>query len=34
MDAAGNYTMTFNSQGMYRGYIDAQGRTTVAIYRD
>jgi beta-aspartyl-peptidase (threonine type) len=34
MDAAGNYTMTFNSQGMYRGHIDAQGRTTVAIYRD
>ncbi|MBR9989466.1 MAG: isoaspartyl peptidase/L-asparaginase [Gemmatimonadetes bacterium] len=34
MDAAGNYTMTFNSAGMYRGYIDAQGRSTVAIYRE
>jgi beta-aspartyl-peptidase (threonine type) len=34
MDAAGNHTMTFNSEGMYRGYVDAQGRTTVAIYRE
>ncbi|HSK20767.1 MAG TPA: isoaspartyl peptidase/L-asparaginase [Longimicrobiales bacterium] len=34
MDAAGNHTMTFNSEGMYRGHIDAQGRVTVAIYRD
>jgi L-asparaginase / beta-aspartyl-peptidase len=34
MDAGGNYTMTFNSEGMYRGYIDAQGRTSVAIYRE
>ena len=34
MDAAGNHTMTFNSEGMYRGYIDAEGRATVAIYRN
>ncbi|HEX6134096.1 MAG TPA: isoaspartyl peptidase/L-asparaginase, partial [Longimicrobiales bacterium] len=34
MDAAGNYTMTFNSEGMYRGYVGPDGRTTVAIYRD
>lgn len=32
MDASGNYTMTFNSEGMYRGYIDSGGSTTVAIY--
>lgn len=34
MDGAGNHTMTFNSEGMYRGYIDAQGNVTVAIYRE
>src|SRR5690606_33049898 len=34
MDASGNYTLTFNSEGMYRGYVGPDGRTTVAIYRD
>jgi L-asparaginase / beta-aspartyl-peptidase len=34
MDASGNYTMPFNSAGMYRGHIAADGRITVAIYRD
>jgi L-asparaginase / beta-aspartyl-peptidase len=34
MDAQGNYTMPFNSSGMYRGRIDASGRVTVAIFRD
>jgi L-asparaginase / beta-aspartyl-peptidase len=34
MDAQGNYTMPFNSAGMYRGYVGADGRTSVAIYRD
>jgi L-asparaginase / beta-aspartyl-peptidase len=34
MDAQGNYTMPFNSEGMYRGYIGPDGRTTIAIYRD
>jgi L-asparaginase / beta-aspartyl-peptidase len=34
MDARGNHTMTFNSAGMYRGFVDANGRTIVAIYRD
>ena len=34
MDGAGNHTMTFNSEGMYRGHVDAQGRVTVAIYRE
>jgi L-asparaginase / beta-aspartyl-peptidase len=34
MDASGNYTMPFNSAGMYRGHIAADGRMSVAIYRD
>jgi L-asparaginase / beta-aspartyl-peptidase len=34
MDAQGNHTMPFNSPGMYRGHIDAEGRTTVAIFRE
>jgi L-asparaginase / beta-aspartyl-peptidase len=34
MDAQGNYTMPFNSAGMYRGYIGPDGRASVAIYRD
>jgi L-asparaginase / beta-aspartyl-peptidase len=34
MDAQGNYTMPFNSTGMYRGYVGADGRTHTAIFRD
>jgi L-asparaginase / beta-aspartyl-peptidase len=34
MDSRGNFTMPFNSPGMYRGHIDAAGRATVAIFRD
>jgi L-asparaginase / beta-aspartyl-peptidase len=34
MDASGNYTMPFNSAGMYRGHIAADGRLSIAIYRD
>lgn len=34
MDAQGNYTMPFNSAGMYRGYVGPDGRTAVAIFRD
>lgn len=34
MNAQGNYSLTFNSEGMYRGYIGADGRPQVAIYRD
>jgi L-asparaginase / beta-aspartyl-peptidase len=34
MDARGNHTLTFNSEGMYRGYVGSDGRTTVAIYKD
>jgi L-asparaginase / beta-aspartyl-peptidase len=34
MDAQGNYTMPFNSAGMYRGHVGADGRVTTAIFRD
>lgn len=34
IDAKGNATMPFNTTGMYRGYITADGETTVAIFRD
>jgi L-asparaginase / beta-aspartyl-peptidase len=34
MDAQGNWTMPFNSAGMYRGQVGADGRTSVAIFRD
>jgi len=34
MDAQGNYTMPFNSTGMYRGYVGPDGRTQTAIFRD
>jgi L-asparaginase / beta-aspartyl-peptidase len=34
LDRRGNVAMPFNTPGMYRGYIDAEGRTVVMIYRD
>jgi L-asparaginase / beta-aspartyl-peptidase len=34
MDRRGNHTMPFNSSGMYRGYVDAEGRTVIGIFRD
>ncbi|MEM1044020.1 MAG: isoaspartyl peptidase/L-asparaginase [Bacteroidota bacterium] len=34
LDAAGNVAMPFNTAGMYRGTIDAEGTVTVEIYRD
>jgi L-asparaginase / beta-aspartyl-peptidase len=33
LDAQGHVVMTFNSRGMYRGYIDQDGQVTTAIYR-
>ena len=33
LDKAGNYTMSFNSEGMYRGTIGDDGKPVVAIYR-
>ncbi len=34
MDWQGNVAMPFNTAGMYRGQIDAEGNVTVEIYRD
>nr|WP_136249515.1 isoaspartyl peptidase/L-asparaginase [Ningiella ruwaisensis] len=34
IDAMGNIAMPFNSEGMYRGSIDKQGKKTVLIYKD
>lgn len=34
MDRKGNWAMPFNSSGMYRGRIDADGTIEVEIYRD
>lgn len=33
LDGSGNIVMMFNTTGMYRGYIDADGRVETAIYR-
>jgi beta-aspartyl-peptidase (threonine type) len=33
VDAKGNVAMPFNSEGMYRGYIKADGKPTVLIYK-
>ncbi|MFN0139006.1 MAG: isoaspartyl peptidase/L-asparaginase family protein [Pyrinomonadaceae bacterium] len=34
VDTHGNVTLPFNSEGMYRGWIDAKGISTIAIYQD
>ncbi len=34
LEANGNFTMTFNTRGMYRGYITSDGKTGVLIYDD
>ena len=34
LDAKGNFAMPFNSEGMYRGWIGADGEPHVAIYGD
>jgi beta-aspartyl-peptidase (threonine type) len=31
---AGEVAATFNTPGMYRGWVDAAGRVTVRIFRD
>jgi L-asparaginase / beta-aspartyl-peptidase len=33
LDPAGNFAMPFNTSGMYRGTVDAQGKISVEIYR-
>lgn len=34
IDAKGNLRLPFNTSGMYRGYIDTDGKRAVAIYRE
>jgi beta-aspartyl-peptidase (threonine type) len=34
MDRKGNITMTFNTSGMYRGYVKPNGAIVTAIYQD
>ena len=34
VDAEGNVAFTFNTAGMYRGWIAERGRAEVAIYLD
>jgi beta-aspartyl-peptidase (threonine type) len=34
LDAKGNFTMPFNTEGMYRGWIGEDGQPHVAIYKD
>lgn len=34
VDKNGNYSMTFNTAGMYRGYITSEGKTEVLIFED
>ena len=33
VDAQGNLVLPFNSEGMYRGYVESNGETKVEIYR-
>jgi beta-aspartyl-peptidase (threonine type) len=33
LDAKGNYTMPYNTDGMYRGYVTSDGKPHVEIYR-
>jgi beta-aspartyl-peptidase (threonine type) len=34
LDGAGRVAMAFNTEGMYRAYIDGAGERFVGIYRD
>ena len=33
IDKEGNIALPFNSNGMYRGYVDSNGKFVVGIYR-
>jgi beta-aspartyl-peptidase (threonine type) len=33
VDKNGNFTMTFNTDGMYRGYVKSDGETDIEIYK-
>jgi L-asparaginase / beta-aspartyl-peptidase len=34
IDKDGNIAMPFNTAGMYRGYVDADGKTVVEIFKE
>ena len=34
MDKFGNMAISFNSEGMYRGYINSEGKAVIEIYKD
>ena len=34
LDGQGNFSAPFNSAGLYRGFIDRDGKPTVALYQD
>jgi beta-aspartyl-peptidase (threonine type) len=34
MDAQGNVATSFNTSGMYRGWVTSDGKITVKIYKD
>jgi beta-aspartyl-peptidase (threonine type) len=34
IDKEGNHAWPFNTSGMYRGYIDADGKVVVEIYKN
>jgi len=34
IDKDGNIAMPFNTSGMYRGYVDADGKTVVEIFKE
>ena len=34
LDAKGNFAMPFNTAGMYRGYVKADGKPTIRIYKE
>jgi len=34
VDSKGNITMTFNTEGMYRGYVKGDGKVVTMIYKN
>ena len=34
LDAKGNFTMPFNTEGMYRGFVKEDGKVEVFIYKE
>ena len=34
LDGKGNFSAPFNSEGLYRGFIDQEGKKIVALYQD